>query len=138
MIDKTTTEGTSPFAYLANEQFVSLKTFRKSGEAVATPIWFAFDPEDDRKLYFVTDEKTGKVKRLRNNSRVQLAPCDRAGNVHGPEIEATATFVSQTERLRANAILAKRFGLFYRVIAFIAAFRRSQRTWLEITPSIPA
>lgn len=135
MIDKTTSESTSPFAYLASEKYISLKTFRKSGAAVATPVWFAFDPDDDKKLYLITDENTGKVKRLRNNPRVQLAPCDRAGKVHGPEIEATIAFVPEAERTRANAILAKRFGILYGLIGLVTTIRRAPRTWLEITPS---
>jgi PPOX class probable F420-dependent enzyme len=91
MIEKTNTENTSPFAYLVSEQFILLKTFRKSGATVATPVWFAFDPDDDRKLYVMTNEGTGKVKRMRNNPHVLLAPCDRRGKVHGPEIEGAIT-----------------------------------------------
>ena len=134
MIDKSTSGGNSPFTYLVSEKYISLKTFRKSGVAVATPVWFAFDPDDDRKLYLVTDENTGKVKRLRNNPRVQLTPCDRAGKVHGTEIEATIAFVPEAQRSRANAILAKRFGLLYGLINLITTVRRAPRTWLEITP----
>ncbi|GAC1367999.1 MAG: PPOX class F420-dependent oxidoreductase [Ktedonobacteraceae bacterium] len=136
MIEKTTGEGSSPFAYLASEQYISLTTFRKSGAAIATPVWFAFDPDDDKKLYIVTEENTGKVKRLRNNSRVMLAPCDRAGKVHGAEIEARGGIVPEADRMRANAILAKRFGFLYRAIAFFSSLRRSTRTWLEITPAV--
>lgn len=138
MIDKTTGAGTSPFAYLVSEKYISLKTFRKSGVAVATPVWFAFDPDDNRKLYMTTDENTGKVKRMRNNSRVQLAPCDRAGKVHGPEIEATIAFVPEADYARANAILAKRFGILYRLIGLISTIRRASGTYLQITPSTSA
>ncbi len=136
MIEKTAGEGNSPFAYLVPEKYISLKTFRKSGVAVATPVWFAFDPDDDRKLYLVTDGNAGKVKRVRNNPRVELAPCDRAGKVHGPEIEAIATIVPDADQARANAILAKRFGILYQLIGLMNSIRRSSRTWLEITPSV--
>jgi hypothetical protein len=43
------------------QRYISLATFRKSGVAVYTPIWFA---EDDNKLYFMTNSKLGKCKRI--------------------------------------------------------------------------
>ncbi len=135
MIEKTSSEGISPFAYLAPERFVSLTTFRKSGVAVVTPVWFAFDPDNGRKLYVVTTEETGKAKRLRNNPRVVLAPCNSGGKVHGPEVEGVATFVAEAESPHANAVLAKRFGFLYWLIGFIGSLRHRKRTWLEIVPA---
>ena len=135
MIEKKSSESISPFTYLAPEQFVSLTTFRKNEEAVATQVWFAIDPANDRKLYVVTAERTGKVKRLRNNPRVLLAPCDRGGKVHGPEVEGVATFVSEAERQRVNAILAKRFGFLYWLLGVLGPIRRTTPTWLEIAPA---
>ncbi len=134
MIEKTSAESNSPFVSLVSEQFILLKTFRKRGIAVATPVWFVFDPDNDRKLYVVTAEETGKVKRLRNNPHVLLAPCDRRGNVHGPEIEGIVTFVPDADRPRVNAIMAKRFGFLYWVINVVGSLRRSTRTWFEIVP----
>ncbi len=59
-------------AEIHSQRYLSLATFRKSGVAVHTPIWFA---EDDNKLYFMTNSKLGKVKRIRNNPQVMIAPC---------------------------------------------------------------
>jgi PPOX class probable F420-dependent enzyme len=58
------------FDALANQQFMNLITQRKSGADVATPVWFA---QDDNRLYVMTDRTAGKVKRIRNNPRVQVA-----------------------------------------------------------------
>jgi hypothetical protein len=43
-------------AEIRGQRYISLATFRKSGVAVYTPIWFA---EDDTKLYFMTNSKLG-------------------------------------------------------------------------------
>jgi PPOX class probable F420-dependent enzyme len=59
---------------------MSLETFRKNGEGVKTPVWFA---EEDGALYVTTLSTTGKAKRIRNIPRVRIAPCDRSGNIEG-------------------------------------------------------
>ena len=51
-------------AEIHGQGYISLATFRKSGVAVYTPIWFA---EENNKLYFMTNSKLGKCKRIRNN-----------------------------------------------------------------------
>ncbi len=66
----------SPFDALGGERYVRLSTFRKSGAAVPTPVWFARLGEN---LYVVTGRNTGKVKRIRNNPDVTLAPSDFGG-----------------------------------------------------------
>jgi PPOX class probable F420-dependent enzyme len=57
----------SYFAGLTGYECVCLTTFRKNGEAVPTPVWFA---ESDGKLYIYTANSSGKVKRIRNNASV--------------------------------------------------------------------
>ncbi|MFM7677639.1 MAG: PPOX class F420-dependent oxidoreductase, partial [Roseiflexaceae bacterium] len=69
------------FDALANQEFMNLITQRKSGADVATPVWFA---QDGDRLYVMTGRTAGKVKRIRNNPRVQVAPSDRAGTPLGP------------------------------------------------------
>ena len=65
------------------QRYISLATFRKTGVAVYTPIWFA---EDNNKLYFMTNSKLGKYKRIRNNPQVKIAPCTIRGKNHRPGI----------------------------------------------------
>ena len=57
---------------LADEKYVSLATFRRSGDKVATPVWVAPDGDD---LFVFSEAKAGKVKRLRNSPRAELAAC---------------------------------------------------------------
>ncbi|HUB03048.1 MAG TPA: PPOX class F420-dependent oxidoreductase [Terriglobales bacterium] len=90
---------------IRGQKYISLATFRKTGLPVYTPIWFA---EDEGKLYFMTNSRLGKVKRLRNNSNVKIAPCTIRGKITGPEFAATARIlpVDQSGRVR-RAINAK-------------------------------
>src|SRR5262245_46484994 len=93
------------FAPLAQARQISLTTFRKSGEGVATPVWFA---ERDGRLYLFTSALAGKVKRLRHTTRVALAPCTFNGAVTGPALEAQVRFVTDAGEARGAARAIRR------------------------------
>ena len=128
---------TSPaFLALADESFVSLTTFRKSGEAVSTPVWIARDGDA---LMVTTPADTGKVKRLRNNSRVELRPSTRMGKVadDAPTLTGTAEVIEDqavVERM-GETFLAK-YKLEYRIFLWIerrAKKGQARRYKLRIT-----
>src|SRR5260370_37658770 len=90
------------FAAFAGHKYLSLETFKKSGDGVKTPVWFAADPSagldsNDAKLYVYTIGGSGKVKRVRNNPRVKIAPCDMRGNVLGEWMDARGQIVTGEE-----------------------------------------
>ena len=96
----------------ADGRYLSLETYRKSGEGVRTPLWFV---EEKGTLYVRTPEKSGKVKRLRRERRVRLAPCDRGGTPEGEWVEGEARFVEGAEAKRANRLLGRKYGLAKRL-----------------------
>ena len=59
---------------LGELQFVALTTFRQSGAPVATTVWVVRDNES---LVVTTTRESGKVKRLRRDSRIELRPSGR-------------------------------------------------------------
>jgi PPOX class probable F420-dependent enzyme len=76
------------FAGFSGQKYLNLETFKKSGEGVKTPVWFAAEPSakldsTDAKLYVYTIGVSGKVKRIRNNSSIKIAPCNMRGDVQG-------------------------------------------------------
>jgi len=104
------------FAAFAGHKYLCLETFKKSGEGVKTPVWFAADPaasldSSDAKLYIYTIGASGKVKRMRNNPRVKIAPCDMRGNVLGEWVGAQAEIVSGTEAEHGMRLLNKKYFL---------------------------
>lgn len=72
---------------IAGQKYISLITFRKSGVAVPTPVWFV---ELNRKLYVMTRNDSGKYKRIRNNPQIKIAQCNMRGKMTGPEFVASA------------------------------------------------
>jgi hypothetical protein len=93
-------------AQIQNQKYISLKTFRKSGVAVATPVWFG---EEDGKLYVMTRSDMGKTKRVRNNPRVSVAPCSIRGKVTGAEFAATARLVPPEDHPRARQAINRKY-----------------------------
>jgi uncharacterized protein len=93
---------------IRNQNYISLTTFRKSGVGVPTPVWFG---EQDGKLYVMTRSDMGKTKRIRNNSRVKVAPCTLRGKVTGPEFAATARILPREEWDRARKTLTRKYWL---------------------------
>ncbi|HEY0606607.1 MAG TPA: PPOX class F420-dependent oxidoreductase [Herpetosiphonaceae bacterium] len=119
------------FAALHGQEFMNLTTFRKNGQPVPTPVWFAHDGDC---LYVMTVDNTGKIKRVRNSSRVQVGPSDRRGTPTGPLAEGTARILPSAEARRANALLNQKYGWMKRVFDLFQKIRSTQRVYLEIVP----
>ena len=100
------------------EKYVSLVTFRKSGEAVATPVWFA---DLGGSFGVITESNVGKVKRIRNNPRVTVTPCDMRGqHVNGAAtLPASATIVSGPEAIRVRKAIRRKYPLAYRALSVL-------------------
>ena len=115
--------------------YLSLTTFRKDGTPVATPVWAS--QEGDR-LYVWTEAEAGKIKRLRNNSAVLLAPCDSRGGLQGAQVEGRAIVkddASDVERLRR--LHRAKYGVQFRLFdGFASVFRRA-RGHVVIEISVP-
>ena len=93
---------------IQGKKYISLKTFRKSGLGVATPVWFG---EDRGKLYVMTRSDMGKTKRVRSNPQVQVAPCTIRGRVTGPEFPATARILPSEDHARARQAINRKYWM---------------------------
>jgi PPOX class probable F420-dependent enzyme len=111
-------------AAFAGKNYLKLETLKKNGTAVATPVWFA---EADGILYVYSLAESGKMKRIRNNPRVRIAPCDMRGNVHGAWIAATARLLEGDEAHHADALLKKKYWFTKRLLDVFAALRIPRR-----------
>jgi len=99
---------TSVPAEIHGQKYISLTTFRKNGVAVPTPVWFG---EEDGKLYVMTRSDMGKIKRIRNNPQVKVAPCTMSGKVRGPEFAATARILPLEEHGRARQAINRKYWM---------------------------
>lgn len=112
---------TSELERLANESYVLLTTFRRSGEEVSTPVWAARDGDE---LTVWTERAAGKVKRIRNDSKVKLTACDiRGKRTHGSTIAGTARLLDDTGSERVRRAIARKYGLVGRITMFFSKLR---------------
>jgi PPOX class probable F420-dependent enzyme len=125
---------TATLAELAHAQYVNLRSFKKDGQPVDTPVWFAL--LDDRVIVF-TDGTSYKVKRIRRDARVEIARCEFSGKLLGPWHAGTCrTVEDDKERIaRSYAALNQKYGLVMRLGTFFStlAGRVKRRLILEIT-----
>jgi hypothetical protein len=123
----------NPFDALAGGRYVRLSTFRKTGKAVPTPVWFA---RIGANLYVVTGRNTGKVKRIRNNPDVALAPSDFRGRPKGRDVRAVARLTDERKGGPADRALRGKYGWQYRVFEFVEGLVGSAEdlVFLELSP----
>ncbi len=120
----------SPLDRFAGHRYLSLETFRKSGIGVRTPVWFA---AKDGELYLYTLADSGKVKRIRNNPRVRVAPSDMRGKLLGDWTEGQARFLDGPEAAAANHLLNRKYWL-KRFFDWSSKLRRTPRVYIAVRP----
>lgn len=104
-----------------NEEFLSLETFRKTGVGVKSPIWFA---EHDGEFLMWTDVNSGKVKRIRNNAQVMVAPCTRMGEVTGEWVSGQASIDETPEGIElVETLLRRKVGIAFAVFRQVDKIR---------------
>jgi uncharacterized protein len=116
-------------AQFANQKYLNLESYRRNGQGVRTPLWFA---EDNGALYFYTLADSYKVKRIGANPRVRVVPCDMRGNVKGEWVDATARRLDVVESRRVDKLLDRKYGLVKRITNFVSKFRVRERAYFAI------
>jgi len=100
-----------PIAQFANAKYLNLETFRKTGVGVRTPVWFAQEPVEGQSVFYIyAAPDSGKVKRIRNNAKVRIAPCDFRGNLRGAWVDARARICDGPEAARGQELLRHKYG----------------------------
>ncbi len=115
-------------------KYINLETFRKNGEGVKTPLWFAEDEAGT--LYARIFERMGKAKRIRREPRARVAPCDVRGNPKGEWVGAEARILEpgSEEGEEANRLLNEKYGLLKRIIESIVSLRHGEVVVVGIRP----
>ena len=99
-----------PLAQFRGRKYLNLETYRKSGAAVRTPLWFAQD-EAEGVLYVYSLADSGKVKRLRNDPRVRIVPSDMRGTPQGEWVEARAEILDEAGAARGHQLLRQKYWM---------------------------
>ena len=121
---------TSPArTHFANENYLNLETYKRDGTPVVTPVWFG---EENAELYVYSLADAGKVKRIRNNPRVRVAPCDMRGKLKGEWVNGHARFLDGAEVEHANRLLDQKYGFMKRFGNLTSKLLGRKRTFIAI------
>jgi uncharacterized protein len=116
-----------------HQPYLNLETFRKSGASVKTPVWFT---QHGDTLFVRTVDNSGKVKRVRHNGSVNIAPCKVDGTPLGGWLAATAREVQDPNTSRkVDRLLGQKYGLMKTLLAAMSAVQGRKYTVLEVKVS---
>ncbi len=119
---------------LHDATYLNLATFRRDGTVVRTPVWFA---EADGFLWVFTAGTAGKVKRLANDPRCEIARCDAWGGHLGPWITVFGERIGNGEsEKRGYRALRAKYGWQMMLTDMLSRLsgRFHQRAMLRIRP----
>ena len=110
----------------AAHKYLSLKTFRRTGVGVRTPVWFVVSP-DGSYLYVYSVADSGKAKRIRRSGQVRIAASDIRGRIVGDWVDARATIVGPDEFARAMPLLNRKYWPWKGLLDLLMKFRPGDR-----------
>jgi uncharacterized protein len=125
------------FASLQGQKYINLETFRRNGVGVRTPVWFAAEPGScsPELLYVYSEADSGKAKRIRNNPRVKVAPCDMRGRAKSQWVDAQARIVTGEEAERGMRLLNRKYFPWRQLLELLSKLRPRPRVVFTITAS---
>ena len=102
-----------PNQALSNQKYMLLETYKKNGEAKRTVVGFAVE---NGIVFFYTNPKSWKAKRLRRNSKVRLAGCSWGGKVKGEWADGRAHRVEDSsDTKRIFKLITSKYGMRARI-----------------------
>jgi len=119
---------------LAGERYISLTTFKRDGTPVSTPVWVVSD--DGERLLVWSGAKTWKVRRLRRDPRVLVAPSSFRGRERGDRLPARARVIPDPG---VDRLLRRKYGWQKRALELLNR-RANAGAWatIEISDRVPA
>jgi PPOX class probable F420-dependent enzyme len=121
----------APFVHQRN---ILLTTYRRDGTPVGTPVNIAV--EGDR-AFIRTWETAGKMKRMRRNPEVTIAPSTLRGTPTGAALRAHARLLGSAESDHAARLLTGKHPLLQGILVPLAHRLAGYRTvHLELTPVV--
>ncbi len=97
-----------------DQSYLNLQTYRKNGQAMSTPVWFV---QDGDTFYIRTYAESGKVKRIRNNPKVQIMPCGQVGEPRGMWVGAQAHEIQDEETFAyVKSLMIAKYGDMYKKV----------------------
>ena len=106
-------------ASISDEKTVSLTTYRKNGDAKESPVWIV--DLGDGTIGFTTQGQSWKCKRVRNDNRIALQPCNQRGVITegSTKVTGTARLGTGADFDRTRAAIKKKYGFMVTIISTV-------------------
>lgn len=112
------------------QQYINLETYRKNGETVKTPVWFA---QDGNTLRVWTQADSGKIKRIRRDGKVRITPSTASGEALGEWVEAQAKVMEEAHEISQTISLFKRkYGIMFNMFGLLGKIRGATYTTIRV------
>ena len=113
-----------------NQKYINIETFRKNGEGVRTPVWFA---QEGDVLYAWTESTSGKAKRIRRNGKVRVVPSNGGGEPRGDWVDANAVVSDSVESVEfVKSLFSKKYGFVFHIFRGMGKLRRADYVSVKI------
>jgi uncharacterized protein len=86
-------------------------------------------------LYVYTIANSGKAKRIRNNPRVRITPCDMRGKVLGAWVEARVEILERQAAAEGMRALNRKYLPWKQLLDVFAALRKRERIVFALRPA---
>jgi PPOX class probable F420-dependent enzyme len=121
------------FDSVASARTILLTTYKRDGTPVGTPVNVAVVGGDV--AYIRTYDPSGKLKRMRRNADVEVAPSTVRGRVTGPAVPARARILAGAESDAAAAAIVHKHPLVHgRLIPWYHRRKGLVTTQIELSP----
>lgn len=121
------------FSRFEKLKYINIETYRRSGDGVPTPVWFV---ESGGALFLLTRGDSGKVKRLRHNKSVRVAPCKMDGDLTGDWISGEAAFVDSEDAVEEiKSLFDEKYGTLSRLTHMFSRLQRKKRVFIKVIPA---
>lgn len=116
--------------HLRGHHYCVLISYRRDGTPVPTPLWFGVE---EGRMYFRTGAATSKLKRLRRDPEVLVAPSTGRGRPVGPPFVGRARILDRSEELKAERAIRSNYRWFRRLYVRLFTGRIAAH-YVEIVP----
>jgi len=123
------TPALEPFVH---QRYVLLITYRRDGAPIGTPVHNAVDGD---RAFVRTWDTTWKLKRIRNNPEVEVAPSTMRGKPTGSAIHARARILEGDESTYASRAIARKHRILHGfLVPLVHRLRRNPTMHIELRP----
>ena len=133
--EAATTAAAPALARFVRQKTILLTSYRRDGRPVGAPVSVVVDGD---RAYVRSPGSGGKIKRIRNNPIVEIAPCTSRGQPTGPAVRMRARLLEGPEFRHASRLLGRKYpmlqGLFVPLAHRLGRARFGRTAHVALTP----